>query len=118
MTVNLGLAFFCLVPGLRAPSIKGLLHSAVLRILGLLAEQAGGNSTHTVWLAIQILFKNFPQIAAVVRSVIGVHVTISNAALEELADACSAEGGPLADPASVFQAAAALRSPHPIRGIL
>lgn len=72
-TLQLGMAFVCLVSGLAGPSTKNLFHSA----MGCLLKAATVTTTSActpanvelaVWLAVQLLLRKFQEIAVVLES--------------------------------------------------
>lgn len=72
-TLQLGMAFVCLVSGLAGPSTKNLFHSA----MGCLLKAATVTSTYActpanvelaVWLAVQLLLRKYAEIAMVLES--------------------------------------------------
>jgi hypothetical protein len=69
-TLQLGICFVCLVPGLSTPSMKNLLHACIANLL----RAAMGNANYAactpdivlaVWVAVQLLLRRFADIAGV-----------------------------------------------------
>lgn len=69
-TLQLGICFVCLVPGLSSPSTKNLLHACIANLL----RAAMGTANYAVctpeielavWVAVQLLLRRFADIAGV-----------------------------------------------------
>lgn len=112
-TLQLGISFVCLVPGLSSPSTKNLLHACMANLL----RAAMGNANYAVctpeielavWVAVQLLLRRFADVAGLVREAVGMHVTVHTASMRDLGDAAMA-GAVLTDPYVAANAAAALR---------
>lgn len=72
-TLQLGMAFVCLVSGLAGPSTKNLFHSAMGCLLKAATVTTTPACTPTnvelaVWLAVQLLLRKFAEIAMVLQS--------------------------------------------------
>lgn len=115
-TLQLGIAFFCLVPGLLSPSSKGLYYGCISSLLRSVFSHLASSNPGTevgVWLVVQLLLRRYPDIAMFVRDVIGMDVEVNNSSIMDLCDA-AASIGIISDPTSVAKAAAALRPRGPI----
>ncbi|KAL3688309.1 hypothetical protein R1sor_014618 [Riccia sorocarpa] len=117
-TLELGISFICLIPGLSGSATKAMLHKTVENLL----RAAMGNAPYSdctpeielaVWVAVQLLQRRFPDIAVFVREALGVQVAVHNASMRDLADAAVA-AGIVSDPYTAASAAAALRPKAPI----
>ena len=69
-TLQLGMAFVCLVSGLAGPSTKNLFHSAMGCLLKAATDTSKSACTPAnvelaVWLAVQLLLRKFAEIAMV-----------------------------------------------------
>lgn len=69
-TLQLGMSFVCLVPGLAGPSTKHLFHSAMGCLLRAATTTSSAACTPpsvelAVWLAVQLLHRRFSDIAVV-----------------------------------------------------
>lgn len=115
-TLQLGISFFCLVPGLTNSSTRALFHKCLSALLrsNISAELKCSPETQlAVWISVQLLLRRFSDIAMVVREVLGMHVTVHNALMRELHDAAvSAEI--ISEQSSLVKAVAALRPKGPI----
>lgn len=115
-TLQLGIAFFCLVPGLLSPSKKGLYYGCISSLLRSVFSHLASSNPGTevgVWLVVQLLLRRYPDIATFVRDAIGMNVAVNNSSIMDLCDA-AASIGIISDPTSVAKAAAALRPRGPI----
>ncbi|KAL2630415.1 hypothetical protein R1flu_015101 [Riccia fluitans] len=117
-TLELGISFICLIPGLSGSSTKAMLHKAVENLL----RAAMGNAPYSdctqeielaVWVAVQLLQRRFADIAVFVREALGVQVAVHNASMRDLADAAVA-AGIVSDPYTAASAAAAIRPKGPL----
>lgn len=115
-TLQLGIAFFCLVPGLLSPSRKGLYYGCVSSLLRPVFSHLASSNPGTevgVWFVVQLLLQRYPAIAKFVRGVIGMDVAVNNSSIMDLCNA-AAGSGIISDPSSVAKATAALRPQGPI----
>lgn len=72
-TLQLGMAFVCLVSGLAGPSTKNLFHAAMGCLLKAATETSKSACTPAnvelaVWLAVQLLLRKFAEIAMVLET--------------------------------------------------
>ncbi|CAM6090427.1 unnamed protein product [Calypogeia fissa] len=117
-TLQLGISFVCLVPGLSSSSTKSLLHTCIANLL----RAAMGNANYAdctpeielaVWVAVQLLLRRFADVAGLVREALGMHVTVHTASMRDVADAAVA-AAVLSDPFVAANAAASLRPSGPV----
>lgn len=116
-TLQLGVSFFCLVPGLTNTASKSLFHKGVSAILKWKVSEERRFSSESeelaVWFAVQLFLRQFSEIAMVVREVLGMHVTVHNALIRELHDAAMAVEI-ISEPYMLVKAVSALRPKGPI----
>lgn len=117
-TLQLGMAFVCLVSGLAGPSTKNLFHSAMGCLLKAATDTSKpactpANVELAVWLAVQLLLRKFQEIAMLVREAVGMHVTVQNSLMRDVAEAASG-AGIITDASLVATVVANLRPRTPI----
>ncbi|KAI5075746.1 hypothetical protein GOP47_0009822 [Adiantum capillus-veneris] len=116
--LQLGVAFFCLVPRLSATvSSKSLFQECVAVLLKPNIPREARYITdveeQAIWFAVQLLLRQFSEIALVVREVIGAQVTIQSSQIEELHDAAMA-AGVISEPFMLLWAIAGQRLKGPL----
>ncbi|BBN08115.1 integrator complex subunit 2 [Marchantia polymorpha subsp. ruderalis] len=117
-TLELGISFVCLIPGLSGPVTKTMLYKCVENLLRAALGNAPCSASTpevelAVWVAVQLLQRRFIDVASFVREALGVQVTVHNAIMKDLADAAVA-AGVVSDPFTAASAAAALRPKGPV----
>ncbi|KAG0609634.1 hypothetical protein M758_7G002500 [Ceratodon purpureus] len=117
-TLQLGMAFVCLVSGLAGPSTKNLFHSAISCLLKAATDTnkpacTPANVELAVWLAVQLLLRKFAEIAMLVREAVGMHVTVQFSLMRDVAEAASG-AGIITDASLVATVVANLRPSTPI----
>eukprot|EP00850_Spirogloea_muscicola_P013879 SM000096S24908 [mRNA] locus=s96:404847:410195:- [translate_table: standard] len=92
-TIQHGLAFTCLVPGLAGGPFKAQFRAAVAHLLSpALAtpgttKEAAGTHQEALWIAVQLYLKRYADIAARVRAAMGITLAVHNESLRDVADA-------------------------------
>eukprot|EP01018_Ginkgo_biloba_P002421 Gb_16868 [translate_table: standard] len=114
--LQLGIAFFCLVPGVMSSSTKSLCYCCISFLLrpavsGLASSNPGAEVA--VWLVVQLLLRHYPDIALFVRDIVGTDVAVHSSFVRDLCDVAVA-AGITSEPSLVAKATASLRPLGPI----